>query len=452
MEGIKEKFSRTSNYAWLVFIGCCMCSMSVGPLGIMIFGVYLIPLAEATGSDIVTTSVYMTINGWTMAVTAIFWGWLLSRTKNNSQNKIIYICIALFGLLGPWWNSFIAPQFGIFGYYVGAFIFALSGGSLIVMIPMTMISNWFSPKIRGKVFGIISAAGIIGALTIPPLFTSVIQTSGLSMTFFLHGAIMGIFTIIPCAFIFRKRDDDVLPWGVKSWDELESGTEGAHAAKYGFPVKKIFICFPFWLIIICQVTLTIHGALSNNAVGGAGYWLTLSGSPDAVNYAMIGALMMSVASVSDALAKLAAGAIIDKWGPGVGCSVFMVVPIAGMLVWCLIPASVVTLYVGAALFGCVTATIVVGKPLILRAMFGERSYPIVQSYTAAVNTFLSGIMSPFIAWVILVSNYSTGFLVGCAIWLVAAVLFFIAGRYVGKLEWVDVDGNPMPKGEVAAAK
>jgi MFS family permease len=173
----------------------------------------------------------------------------------------------------------------------------------------------------------------------------------------------------------------------------------------------------------------------------------LVGSPEAANYAMIGALMMSVASVTDALAKLAAGVIIDKWGPGVGCAVFLVIPILGMLTWVLIPASLASLYIGSALFGCVTATIVVGKPLILRAMFGERSYPIVQSYTAAVNTFLAGVGSIVVPWIVLNANYSVAYVVGSVVWGVGAVLFFVAGRFVNGLqkEWVDADGNPMPK-------
>ncbi|MDR1183672.1 MAG: MFS transporter, partial [Coriobacteriales bacterium] len=254
----RGKFSRTSNYAWLIFVGCCMCAMSVMPLGVMIFGVYLLPLAAATGTDIATASIYMTINGWGMALTAIVWGWLFSRVKTNSRYRIICIAIAVFGVLGPLWNSVIAPQLGIVGYYIGSGIFSLSGGSLMVMIPMTMISNWFAPNIRGKIFGIVSASGIIGALSIPPLFTIVLQTTNLNVAFLLQAIIMGVFTIIPCAFIFRKRDEDVLPWGAKSWTEMENA-EGTHAAKYGFPTKKILITFPFWLLMLCQVTETLHG-------------------------------------------------------------------------------------------------------------------------------------------------------------------------------------------------
>jgi MFS family permease len=413
------------------------------PLGVMIFGVYLLPLAAATGTDIATASIYMTINGWGMALTAIVWGWLFSRVRTNSRYRIICIAIAVFGVLGPLWNSAIAPQLGIVGYYIGSGIFSLSGGSLMVMIPMTMISNWFAPNIRGKIFGIVSASGIIGALSIPPLFTIVLQTADLSVAFLLQAIIMGVFTIIPCAFIFRKRDEDVLPWGAKSWAEMED-TEGAHAAKYGFPTKKILITFPFWLLMLCQITETLHGGLASNVVGATGYWLGLSNSPDAANFAMIGALMMSVAAISEAVAKLAIGAVIDKWGPGIGCSIFMAIPVIGILLWVFVPASLATLYIGAALFGCITATIVVGMPLILRMTFGERTYPVVQSYMSAVNTFLSGLMAPVIAWVILSTSYSTAFLLACGVFVIPIVAYIFAGRYVGKLPWVDVDGNPMP--------
>jgi MFS family permease len=322
----------------------------------------------------------------------------------------------------------------------------------MVMIPMSMISNWFGPKVRGKVFGFVSASGIIGALTIPPLFTAILQGAGLSTTFLIQAIIMGVFTIIPCALIFRKRDEDVLPWGVKAWEDLERDAEGASGAKYGFPVKKILLSIPFWIILLCQVTETLHGALANNVVGGSGYWLTLSGSPSAANFAMIGALMMSVSSITEALSKVAIGAIIDKWGPGIGCSIFIAIPIFGILVWTLVPASQVSLFIGAALFGCLTATIVVGMPLLIRAAFGERTYPVAQSYVAAVNTFLSGAMAPIFAGVILATSYSTAYLIAAGIFVIPVVAYMFVGRFIPKMQeqWVDVDGNPAPKREEAA--
>jgi MFS family permease len=416
----------------------------------MIFGVYLLPLSEATGTDIVTTSVYMTINGWGMALTAIVWGWLLSKLTKNSQFKIICIAIAVFGVLGPLWNASIAPQFGIWGYYIGSAIFSMSGGSLIVMIPLMMISNWFAPKVKGKVFGFASASGIIGSLTIPPIFTVIVQSAGLNMTFLLHAIIMGIFTIIPCALIFRKRDEDVLPWGVKSWEELEESS-GGDASNYGLANNKIFSSIPFWLMLICMITLTIHGGLGNNTVGATGYWLGLVGSPEAANFAMIGALMMSVGAIAETVSKIVAGVIIDKWGPAICCAIFMLVPVLGMLIWVFVPASLASLYIGAILFGMIPATIIVAMPMLGLKIFGERTFPVTSSYISAVNTFLSGIMSPVVAWMIVVGNYSTPFLVACGLWTFAAIIFIITGRYVGKLPWVDAEGNPMPGQEVVTA-
>jgi MFS family permease len=181
-------------------------------------------------------------------------------------------------------------------------------------------------------------------------------------------------------------------------------------------------------------------------VGATGYWLELAGNSNAANFAMIGAFMLSIAAVFEALAKFSTGFIIDRWGSGVGTALFLLLPAVGMLIWILVPASLPSLYIGAALFGTVTAGILVGKPLVLRALFGERTYPLVQSYTGALNTALSGLGAPLIAMVILSFNYSAAFVVGIIACIVAALFFFLPARYEASLKakWVDADGNPMP--------
>jgi MFS family permease len=418
--------------------------MTVLVLGVMIFGVYLLPMVEITGTDIPAVSLYMTVYGWTMGIFGIFWGWMLGKAKTAARWKTYVFIATILGIIGPLWNGIVAPSFGIMGYYIGAFFIGSSGGILVVMVPATMVSNWFGPKWRGKILGIVSASAVLGATVIPPLFTYIMQVSSLNMTFIAHGVLLGIATII-ATIIFRKRDEDVLPWGVKSWEELRKQEGSGAAFKFGFPAKKILICVPFWILLICQVLNTPLGSVMQNGVGATGYFLGLVGDPNAANFAMIGALMMSVASVVEAVAKIIMGILIDRFGPGVAGSIFAIISGIGCLGFVVFPTSVVSLFIAASLFGTVNSVIVVALPLLIRQTFGEKTYPVAQGYIAAVNTFLAGTWSPIIGMMVVTYTYSSIYYFGAAFIVVMAVFLFIAQRFVGKLQFVDDDGNPMPK-------
>lgn len=446
---VKQPFHRTSNYAWLVFAGICLCSMSVMVLGVMIFGVYLVPLAESTGAGLVAASLYMTIYGWVMAAGAIVWGFLYSKwATTHARFRICNIIVCVLGAASPLWNGTVAPAFGITGYYIGAAINGLSGGCFMAMVPIMMITNWFGPKYRGKFMGIASAAAIIGATIWPPLFTYLLQNTGMNMAYIANALALFICSGIPALFIFRRRDDDVLPWGVKSWDELKE-QEGGDSSKYGYPVRKIFTSVAFYLVVISTVCFTLHGSMAQNLVGATTFWLD-----DPVNGPMIGAVGMSVASIGECIWKILSGVVIDKIGPAFNNAIFTAVAVIGLAIWVWGPKTIVTIYIAGAFFGAATVPIILGGPLLMSSLFGPRTFPIVQSYISAVNTALSGLTSPLFAMWIVSIGYTGAFNIGVGVWLIPIITAIILGVFfLNKMRWEDADGNPMPKaGAVVAEK
>jgi MFS family permease len=416
--------------------------MSVMVLGVMIFGVYLVPLAEATGAGLVGASLYMTIYGWVMAAAAIVYGHLYAKFKSQQAFRTLNVLVCVLGAASPLWNGTIAPMFGIFGYYIGATINGLSGGCLMAMVPLMMITNWFGPKFRGKFMGMASAAAIFGGVVWPPLFTWILQNVGMDMTYIANAAVLFVFSGIPTIFIFRKRDEDVLPWGVKSWDELQA-QEGGDASKYGYPPKKIFKSVAFYLVVCSTICFTIHGSMAQNGVGAPTYWLSYDPT---INGPMIAAIGMSIGTVGEACWKVLSGFVIDKFGPAINNAIFTGIAVFGMFVMVLGPKIVPVIYAGGIFFSAATVPIILGGPMLMSALFGPRTFPIVQGYISAVNTFLSGLTSPLMAMLILGVGYTTAFGIGASIWLIPIVIaLVIAFKFLGKMQWEDEDGNPMPK-------
>lgn len=447
MEGtVKERFSRTSNYALLIFIGVCMCSMSVMVLGVMIFSIYLVPLAETTGAGLVAASLYMSIYGWVMAAAAVVYGHLYARFKSHAAFRTLNIIVCVLGAASPLWNGTVAPAMGIFGYYIGATINGLSGGCFMVMVPLMMINNWFGPKFRGKFMGFASAASIFGGIVWPPLFTYLLQTFGMNSAYLANAAVLFIFSGIPAIFIFRKRDTDVLPWGVKSWAEMEA-QEDKSADKYGYPPKRIFKCLAFYFVVFSTICFTLHGSMAQNGVGAVTYWLQ-----DPVRGPMIAALGMSIGTIGEACWKILSGIVIDKVGPALNNAIFTGIAVFGMLLQVLGPKIVPVIYTGGVFFSAATVPIILGGPILMSQLFGPRTFPIVQGYISAVNTFLSGLTSPLMAMMILGVGYTTAFGIGAVIWIIPIILaLVIAFKFLGKLRWEDEEGNQMP-GQLETAK
>jgi hypothetical protein len=86
-------------------------------------------------------------------------------------------------------------------------------------------------------------------------------------------------------------------------------------------------------------------------------------------------------------------------------------------------------------------------------LFGPKTFPVVQGYKGAVNTFLSGLTSPIVAMLIVSIGYSATYMIGGFIWIVPVVIYLIVNKFfIGKMPWVDGDGNPMPQADAIRAQ
>ncbi|MDR1185263.1 MAG: MFS transporter [Coriobacteriales bacterium] len=453
MEGsVTTRFSETTKYCWIIFAGCCALNLTVASMHAMLFGVYLLPTVVASGTDIVQASFAATIGQWVFAGAGLIAGWLLTRV-NNTQFKLLTIYSAIMLVGSQLWNSFIALNFfeGMTGLYIGAVINGLSAGILPVMIPMIMIVSWFAPKWRGRFVGFAAVFSAVGAMIWPPVIAGIIQSVGLTQAYLFHGIVLLVFTFPTTIFLFKKRPEHILPWGVKTWEELRQ-QEADDVAKYGYPAKKVFFTMAMWLLLAAIAVATFHGGFTQNMPGAASQWLTQAGDPDgAVRGAMVGALMISCGAGGNLISKLLSGFIIDKWGPGIASASFVFASMLGMLVFIFVPTSDVSLYAGAFLLGCASPVMTVGMPMCVRMIFGDRTFPQIQSYVGVIQMLVGGVATVGVALILtnFGGEYVSIYIFGTIIYFIGTIIFIFANRFVGKYPWYDINGKLMPKvGEV----
>jgi hypothetical protein len=283
----------------------------------------------------------------------------------------------------------------------------------------------------------------------PPVITAVIQNLGLTSAYFVHGIVLLVFAFPTALFIIKKRPENVLPWGVSSWEELRQ-QEADDVAKYGYPAKKVFLTVAMWLLFICIGIATFHGGFTQNMPGAAGQWLTQAGDPDgAAKGAMMGAFMISCGAGGNMISKLLSGFIIDNWGPGIASASFMFASALGMAIFIFVPTTPLSLYAGAFLLGCASPIMTVGMPMCVRMIFGDRTFPQIQSYIGVIQMLIGGFSTVGVAMIItgFGGQYIAVYAFGAIIYCIGTVIFVIANRFVGKYTWYDEDGNPMPQVE-----
>jgi MFS family permease len=203
----------------------------------------------------------------------------------------------------------------------------------------------------------------------------------------------------------------------------------------------------FYLVVFSTICFTLHGSMAQNGVGAVTYWLQ-----DPVRGPMIAAVGMSIGTIGEACWKILSGIVIDKVGPALNNAIFTGIAVFGMLLQVLGPKIVPVIYTGGVFFSAATVPIILGGPILMSQLFGPRTFPIVQGYISAVNTFLSGLTSPLMAMMIMGVGYTTAFGIGATIWIIPIILaLVIAFKFLGKLRWEDTEGNQMP-GQLETAK
>lgn len=407
-------------YALLIFIGCCcLCAGGYGSI-LSTVAVYVVPVVTALGCGVGDYMLFMTLFSIAACVTMPVWGKML-HTKNIRVVSTVAVAIVLVAQL----MFAFGASFGVAWYWAWGTVLGLSLACTGALIPPVLINNWFDKSVAGKYLGIAAACSGFGAFVFAPLFTQFIAMFGYQMTYFINVAIAAALMLPFTLFVFRYKPEEMglAPYGSKGTPVQTGGSASREIA--GMTKKEALRSGVFYVLIFMLVCITLVYGFNSNMVSLA-QELAAGFMSDPAAIAMLGATMVSAASIGNVLSKVLFGFVSDKLGISATFLGFTVAILVAFVLWAFFPDGEAILLVGAFLFGFNAALANVGFPLLARALFGDREYGPIYSTIASANALIGGVSATIIGYVYQLSGSYEPALIGSIVVVVVFGACYIA--------------------------
>ena len=406
--------------AWLILVGCCFLQSGTVSIVLGCCGLFFVPICNELGFARSEIASYQSFYWLALILTMPLAGKALSKFNIKIVTCVCSIMVALAAGLMSTYNY--VWQWMCSGLIFGSF------GCCVFHLPLvTLINNWFEDRI-GVAMGIATAVSAIAIMFFSPFFQSVITNLGWRTAYVVEAAVIILFTIPWCAFVFVRSPQDIgaQPYRNK-FKKAKSEKEKVNGFVSGVPSKAALKSIPF-------VCVFVFAGIA--AWIGSGFDSNMPGYIDSIGMdAQFGALIVSAVSFGSFCEKLIMGYINDKFGVwyAVGCEIICVcIGVVGLLFL----RQPYLLLFSAALFGVQDSFSSVSLPLIIRALFGNLDYTQIYSW-ARVG---AGVFGVFAAVSVAASYDFTGSYIPAfvAVMIFCVVIVFIllvANKFKHKLKW-----------------
>ena len=369
------------HYAWVIMIcGCCIVGINLGVIAYTIGNFYL-PMSLELGVGVGDVAFYQTMQAFASALTFP----TARKLMHKYGIRKVLTCATISAVLGfcalsqvqALWQVYLAAA------VVGAAI-AFYGG---VTVPL-MINNWFK-KNNGTIYGACLAMGAITGVFANPLISAIIGGNTWREGYLAIAAITAVVMLPVSIFLVRMRPEDMgmKPYGADdAAAEVKKDEPAAPVVKTGVPAEKAFKSVAFILTLICVPCFGVVFNATNH--------ITTYASVIGIG-AGVGATLTSVSLIGGTLGKLSFGRLSDVKGVrfavtlAESCAILglgMVIASTWVGSWLLFPAVFV--------FGYGASTTSLMGALIPRAVFGDRDYDKIMSYTSTAMSIGSGLLCP----------------------------------------------------------
>ncbi len=412
------------HYAFVIFIGCCcLCAGSYGAI-LSTVAVYLLPVISALGCGAGDWMLWMTLFSIVGFLSMQVWGKLVNTKNFNVVSTSAAIIVLVAQLMFAFGGS--VTWYWVWGSVLGAALACVGA-----LIPPTLINNWFDKSVSGKYLGIAAACSGFGAFVFAPLFTQFIQMFGYQITYMINVAISAVLMLPFTVFLFKYKpaDKGLAPYGQKAG---ESSQEANAAEMSGMTKKEAMHTATFYLFIVMIVCLSLVYGFNSNMVAMASDLLS-SSIADPAALAMLGATMVSAASIGNVASKVLFGFASDKLGIKATVLIFAGLHVAAFVFWVLFPSMQMLLIAGAALFGCNAALVNVGMPILVRSAFGDKEYAPIYATISSFNALLAGVSATVIGFAYqLLGSYQAAIIAGIVVLAIYIVCFIAVSGSLSK--------------------
>ena len=224
---------------WIVILSIFGMMLSVGPVAVYTFGIFVKPLAKSFSSSRGTISLAISILNIAAAISIPLFGFIIDR---RGARKVIAIGLTVLGIClyalsrvdPPVWHVlFLYGMIGLIG----------SGCSPVSF--SKIIANWFNRK-RGLALGMATTGIGLGGVILPSLCQYVIEDFGWRQAFLILA--IAVLLIVPIIAIFYTNKPDqkgLLPYGEKIEDR-----QIPKMIVEGMSVKEAMQTRTFWFLYI----------------------------------------------------------------------------------------------------------------------------------------------------------------------------------------------------------
>jgi MFS transporter, OFA family, oxalate/formate antiporter len=415
-------------YGWLIVLISCLSGFLGSGLNNVSMGVVLKPMSEDLGWSRTLTAGAISIGTFTGALLIPYLGRVTDRIGPRlllPGGGAIVAALSI-GL------AFIQVPVQFYLTYVPAR--ALASATLIGVIPVTAVANWFYEK-RARAIGIVNMSLQLGASTLVIIYQLLIDQYGWRSAFELLGVLILLLVVIPGFLILRRSAEDVGmhldgidPVSIPTPTAVGKRAASMRTAEHSWTVYDAVRTRALWLVI---------GTFSTAVMAGGGiafhmvaYYTDLGIPP------VVAAASLSLYAFCGALASGIWGYLAERIPPRQLSAVAFGAATAAIVMFMHVNGEWMGLIV-AAYAGLAARGVLALMHLVLANYFGRRSYGAISGITGLFQQS-AGAVGPFVAAFAFdaTGTYQGILTIFAVLYLIATLLILFSRPPVPRLESV----------------
>lgn len=398
--------SKKIHYGWIICVGCTLLMLCCSGMVINAFSAYLPFLVEKYGLSQTQASLITTVRSFSSLIFKFVVLWFINRLGIRRTMLLGSLCT---------FASFVCYAFGgsAASIYVGA---ALTGAGygMATMVPISIVLNrWFESRLAIAVAVCASSTGF-SAMLFPTLITNMVQSVGLSATFFGQSILILLLCLLAVILIRDTPEEKGLkPYGHGTLEEGKKTNKhtltnieltGIH--------KYVFLLAPLFL---GAVTITVPSLFTLH--------YTSLGFDN-----MTAAMGVSAYGFTLLVGKFAYGLCDELIGNDKTNYLFLGILIAGTLTGCFVKEAFPLLILSSGLIGLGCAVMTVGVTMWAKDFSSPEGYAATVRLYQILTMVGSLVISPVTGiFADLTGNYISVFVMFTA--MSAAMLAVIFSGY-----------------------
>jgi MFS family permease len=405
-------------YGWLIVLVSCTSGFLGAGLNNVSMGVVLKPMSEDLGWSRTLTAGAISIGTFSGALLVPVLGRITDRI---GPRLLLPGGGAIVGALAIALGNIQAPAH-FYVTYVPAR--AIASATLIGVIPVTAVANWFYQK-RARAIGIVNMCLQLGASALVVIYQFLIENFGWRMAFEMLGVLIVLLVVIPGSIILRRSAEDVGMHldGVGPG----SGSDSTARDSQGSTVSTHEHNWTFHDAVRTKSLWLVIGTFSTAVMAGGGiafhmvaYYTDIGISPT------FAAASLSLYAFSGAFASGLWGYLAERIAPRQLSAIAFGAATLGIFLFGQIRGEWMGL--GVAVFlGLAARGVLALMHLVLANYFGRRSYGSISGITGLFQQ-AAGAVGPFVAAYAFdaTGNYQGILTIFAVLYLVATLLILVS--------------------------